>query len=73
MLTDFYLQGWITIISLQKKGAGAESNMEDTDTGSHTGTSRVGKKSHDRPYICCGSILSLVQILFSFLFGYCNV
>ena len=47
--------------------------MEDTDTGSHTGTSRVGKKSHDRPYICCGSILSLVQILFSFLFGYCNV
>ena len=22
---------------------------------------------------CCGSILSLVQILFSFVFGYCNV
>ena len=23
--------------------------------------------------ICCGSILSLVKIVFSFVFGYCNV
>ena len=36
----------------------------------------VGTKSlllHEKEkYICCGSILSLVQILFSFVFGYGN-
>ena len=41
----------------------------------HENNSRQKKNIHQQiiESICCGSILSLAQILFFFVLGYCNV